>query len=159
MDAAQLLAFQKDLVERPEYRTVWHEENGKVIIDKSFCNFGLWETAHRFDCHEFDNPEDHGRPFLANRCLEIMAASRHWLQVPLPEALAWAQDGRLAVAALHGERHGHVTCLAPLPPEASSKWQRDVPIVANVGGVPPHHGLVKESWAFAEVPSHHIFLG
>jgi hypothetical protein len=55
--------------------------------------------------------------------------------------------------------HGHVTCLVRGPLTYSGQLKADVPLVANVGGIPPNDLIVEEGWAFKTMPDHFVYLG
>lgn len=91
------------------------------------CNQAVRAIAIACGCHDF--PEG----MLANEMIDLMASS--WVSVPDgADAQAQAFSGRLVVAGVQEEEHGHVAVIYPMSRMAfSPSWSKLVPWVANVG--------------------------
>lgn len=75
----------------------------------------------------------------------LQIGCRNWKLVSAEYAAAHAMNGGLAVAAKQYTGHGHIAIVAPRPCEMSGSWNKQVPIVANVGKT---NGYMKVSQAF-----------
>lgn len=73
----------------------------------------------------------------------------NWQQVDGETANKIANSGNIAIAAQQGKPHGHVSVLYPGAMVYSSKWQKECPVLANVG---ERNGVMGANWAFKKEP-------
>jgi hypothetical protein len=118
-----------------------------AIADKSlapkngetYCNFGLIKIMQLM-----------GLAPLSGRANQmIIAMGAEWNAVTAGRAVALAKAGKLCVAGLAGDKHGHVAVVYPADMEFSGSRKKNVPMVANVGN---KNGMMKASGAFPSDP-------
>jgi hypothetical protein len=82
---------------------------------------------------------------LATHMIGFMAASPDWEAVNMEHAAQFAQAGRMVVACMVEQSHGHVAVLYPAPMQQSGSLGYEVPMIANVGKT---NGVMRASQAF-----------
>lgn len=108
---------------------------------ETFCNFAAAEAANAYGCHDLDGLN------ADMQLLRLQGQPFGWTIGTGTRAAAHALLGGLAFAAKsYPGEHGHITLIAPEPPEMSGSWGIMVPIVAHVGK--PPNAIKKVSGAF-----------
>lgn len=75
-----------------------------------------------------------GNPIMANAMCDFMRDHpESWTKVDGNTACARASQGILVVACQKENEHGHVAAVYPSPMETSGSWQKEVPMLNNVG--------------------------
>ena len=93
-----------------------------------------------------------GEPMLANDMIDFIENSPDWKKVDGQVACARASQGILVVACQCEVLHGHVCPVYPSPMGYSASWQKEVPIVSNVGKTV---GVMRASQAFRTEPDYY----
>lgn len=96
-------------------------------INETFCNFAVRSIASAVGYHHF--PPD----AMANQMIDFMASSPDWVEIQMDQAQDSANHGRLIIATQKAAGHGHICVVRPGIEAYSSKWERKVPKVINVG--------------------------
>ena len=133
------------LIKRPDFQP--HD-------GQTFCNLFITEVVHLFGYNGFDG-------LMANQIIDLMDTSACFKKIVdvytvISETV---KDGpHLIIAGEKAMGHGHVCVISPLGGTTySSKWNKTVPNVANVGkDVFENKGL---NWAFATEPTLYIYQG
>lgn len=141
MEISDFQALCKDVVAAPELQP--------TPDGTTHCNQGLTRIAAEFGVDDFDGK-------MANQIIDQISSDPRWSACSADEAWDWAMQGRLAIACMKEEVHGHVAAIYPAPKVDSGKWGTSVPQVANVG---KKNEIFGENWAFPEPPQHFKFLG
>jgi len=115
---------------------------------KTFCNLAVDAICSALGYVKF-----HG--LTANEIVDALCSNGDWTACDETGAAVSAKMGRLAVAALKGEPHGHVAVVYPGPTVFSGKWKRYVPKVANVGA---KNGVMGANWAFKDPPGYYLLV-
>lgn len=117
--------------------------------DRTFCNIA---TAHIASVAGYAG----FRGMVANDIVKLMSSSPDFAKVAPVAAQALANDGRLVIAGICGEAHGHVAVIAPGGELFySKKWRQDCPVVMNTGKT---NGIMSASWAFSEEPAYFSWI-
>jgi hypothetical protein len=95
------------------------------------------------------------RGMVANDMVALMSKSPDFARVAPASAQNLANDGRLVIAGIKGDDHGHVAVCHPGELFYSRKWRQDCPIVANVGRT---NGIMSASWAFSDEPGYYAWI-
>jgi hypothetical protein len=97
------------------------------------------------------------RGMVANDMVGLMSKSPDFAKVSPMAAQNLANDGRLVIAGIREDEHGHVACVYPGGELFySKKWRTDCPIVGNVG---KHNGVMSASWAFEnDEPAYYAWI-
>lgn len=113
----------------------------------TFCNQAVRFIAERLGYQGF-------KSMLANQMVAFMRSSPAWLPIQLDQAQGYANQGRLVVAGLQDQPHGHVTLVRPGVADFSGKWKTAAPKVINIGA---DNFIGKGlNWAFQKKPE--VFL-
>lgn len=116
--------------------------------DETFCNQAAHAIASDFGCDAFDKK-------LANEIVKLMKESDEWSPCSSEKACKLAQLGHLVVAAqFNAQGPGHVAVVYPGPMLFSGKWNKKVPMVANVGKT---NGIMGVNFAFASEPEYFLY--
>lgn len=93
----------------------------------TFCNKSVQHVAGRLGYEKL-------KGMLANQIVDFLSRSADWEPVEMDKAQAYANEGRLVVAGLQAEPHGHVVVIRPGLEDRSAKWGNVVvPKASNVG--------------------------
>ena len=132
-DIAKLIAACEDAVKRfvPDGET-------------TYCNAGTSFVAGQMGYPGFI-------ALLANQIVSKMRTSPEWAEVDAGTAQKLANDGRLSVAGIQDEPHGHVAAIYPGAAVFSGKWKKLAPMVANCGR---KNGLMGANYAFSREPQY-----
>ncbi len=121
---------------RPNY-----DKAGSLLT--THCNQGVRLVAHAMGCDELDDENA-----TADTMLSIIQenASGRWKVISGTEATINALSGNLAIAGLDsktlGEAHGHICIVYPIGQQFSAAFNKDVPMLTNVGAGDPASPLV-----------------
>lgn len=138
MKRVELAKLLEDVVKNPAF-----QPEGKVTK----CNFGVQRVAFEFDYDGFNKK-------LANDIYEIVKAGGAWGRTDPDGAATASWNGCFVIAAQKGKPHGHVATVYPGGLSFSGKWQKNCPLVANVG---KKNWICKASEAFVDEPEYFIF--
>lgn len=141
MDVNDFQSLCKDVVGKPEFQP--------TPDGTTHCNQGLTTIAREFGVDNFEGK-------LANQLIDEIAVHPQWAACSADEAHAWAMQGKLAIACVKENPHGHVATVYPGDKVMSGKWGKEVPQVANVG---KKNDIFGENFAFHEEPQHYKFIG
>lgn len=114
--------------------------------DRTYCNVAVIRVCEFFGYDKL-------KGLTANEIYDFCERSEDWIRGIAESAHEASMIGRVAVAALRGEPHGHVAVLYPKMMLYSGKWERYVPQVANVG---KKNGIMGVNWAFSDEPEYFI---
>ena len=122
-----------------------------AIIDNSvntFCNMFLNSVMLTQDYHAFEGK-------TANGILSIIQFERfNWKKI---EPSEWDQES-IVVAGRQDEPHGHVNILIPGEFIKSGKWNKLVPLVANIGR--DNFFGKGQNYAFGKTePDYYLYIG
>jgi len=114
----------------------------------TFCNQAVWFISERMGYSKF-------KPRLANEMVDLMKSSDEWSLVAIEEAQSYANQGRLVIAGMRADHHGHVVVIRPGLAGISGRWKITVPKVVNVGS----ENFIGKSvnWAFQEKPEVYLW--
>jgi len=116
----------------------------------TFCNQAVQFIAEKMGYTGFQS-------MMANEMVAQMKNSPEWTVVPLEEAQTNANQGRLTIAGLQEQPHGHVVVIRPGLEAYSDKWAMSVPKVINVGS----SNFIGKGlgWSFRDKPEVFIWTG
>lgn len=115
-------------------------------IPETFCNFGLQYIAAGMGYSGFGG-------MAANQICTVLDVSENWRQCDAVLAQNTANEGKLAVAALRDDPHGHVAVCYPGEIQRSAKWGKLCPTVANVG---KDNFIRGANFAFGQEPKYFV---
>jgi hypothetical protein len=96
--------------------------------DETFCNMAVNYVCSRLGYEKF-------KGMVANQIVDYMRRKpEEWEPVNMDAAQALANEGRLLLAGVQDEPHGHVAVIRPGVEEYSGKWKAKAPKTGNVGG-------------------------
>lgn len=125
------------------------------IDGKTFCNLALKRTFELCGHPGVFQPNE-----MANAIANQLETDKRFRAMGSREAWNASNDGHLVVAAHKYNAHGHVAMVYPSEEmQFSSSWQKDVPLVSNVGQTV---GVMKVSKAFPVSlgePEYYLFEG
>lgn len=109
----------------------------------TFCNLAVQHICARMGFDRF-------RGMVANQMVDMLKRSLEWEKIVMEEAQPLANEGRLVIAGIQDNPHGHVAVVRPGLEEFSRKWEKRVPKICQVGGT----SYIGKSlaWAFAAEP-------
>ena len=113
--------------------------------DATFCNLATQYVLARFNYTKMDG-------MTADQMFDFLTRSEDWSPVDMGDAQDLANAGRVVVAGMQADPHGHVVVIRPGRPEYSGKWATNTPKCSNVGLRP--WGRIGDgvSFAFKEIP-------
>jgi len=114
---------------------------------ETFCNFATHHVAVRMG---YEKLGEGRKPMLASQMVDFLKRSPEWERIGMESAQALANEGRLVVAGVADEPHGHVVVIRPGVEEYSPKWGLKAPKACDVGGKSDIGKTL--AWAFADVP-------
>lgn len=98
--------------------------DGKV---ETWCNMAVHHVCARFGYEKF-------KGMVANQIVDYMRRKpEEWELLPMASAQEMANSGRLLIAGMTAEQHGHVVVIRPGIEGFSGKWQVKAPKACNVG--------------------------
>ena len=115
----------------------------------TYCNIALNRVLGFCDMDKLMAKS--GEPMLANDMCDHFRDSSDWQKIDGYSATSRAMQGILVIACQKGPRHGHVAPVYPSPMEYSASWQKEVPILSNVG---KDNVLQRASKCFQTEPTH-----
>jgi len=142
--------------------TVFSEElkardlNGDGVLD-TMCNWGVNKICETMGYHGFKNPGNRIKPvMLANEMHDFMLKENiKWIRDSPVKAVGHAKKNCIAIASSKGKKHGHVAVVYPGPLVYSNKWNKEVPLVANIGKL---NGILGANWAFNNEPDFFLLV-
>jgi len=109
------------------YDKVWLDAKPFAPKDgETFCNEAVQYVAAKFSYTRFAGK-------MANEIIDILNNDKRWAKVSANEAGQAASAGRLVIAALKNEPHGHVCIVRPGTLETSGRFKENAPKVMNIG--------------------------
>lgn len=138
-DSDTLKKLADRLVDSPNLWPIY-DKDGKLL--ETFCNFSARLAAQAMLCDEFNDPD-----LLADDMVSIIRlnASGKWHITTGQEAANQSIAGKLAYACQDSktmmESHGHITLISPEAMRYSGSFEKDVPVVANIGKGDPSKAL------------------
>ena len=109
------------------------------------CNQAANKYANGFGYHGFEDKR--GSPMVANDMFKKMnAPGSGWKKVTAQEAIAAANEGKLAFAAVKGEPHGHIAAV-------TGEYAPGVPGISQAGS-PPNFEFGQ--WRRKEAPTYFV---
>lgn len=144
--AAQKLGKICDRVVADPVLAPERDSDGKIT--KTKCNLAV-----QIICEEMGYGDFLG--LVANQIYALAKKGKDWKKASGDEASAAANGGALAIAAVQGTPHGHVAILYPGPKVWSGHWNREAPVIANVG---VRNGVMGANWAFAKEPDYFVLV-
>lgn len=119
-------------------------------IDITYCNLALNEIALLYcGIKDFKGK-------LANQIYELLKSDARWMPINGESAQLNSIKGHFCIAAQQNNPHGHVATVLPRGLVYSSKWQKYVPMVANVG---KRNGAMGVNFAFRSEPDYFMWMG
>lgn len=113
--------------------------------DATYCNVAVSYIAKQLGYQGFV-------ALLANQIVAKMKSSPDFAEVKAEAAQKLANDGKLVVAGIQDEPHGHVAVVAPGKAITSPKWRGALaPLVYNCG---KKNGLMGANYAFGAEPKY-----
>lgn len=118
--------------------------------DVTYCN-----SAVNFICVELGYKGFRG--LVANEMVDVMRKSPDFALVTPDDAQKLANDGRLVIAGIKEDEHGHVAvCYPGGEVTRSGKWRENAPLIANVGKT---NGVFNANWGFGlEAPKYYAWI-
>jgi hypothetical protein len=138
MKRVELAKLLEEVVTNPAF-----QPEGKTTK----CNFGVQRVAFEFEYSGFAKK-------MANDICDIVIKSPDWGRTDPDGAAAAAWNGLFVIAAQKGKPNGHVATVYPGGLSFSGKWQKNCPLVANVG---KKNWICKASEAFVDEPEYFIY--
>lgn len=120
----------------------------------TYCNFALQRVGKFYNYPYFDG-------LLADQ-ISQKAVSGEFpsiIKTTGEDAVGFAMKGGLCFAAKFFDPHGHVSVVAPVPAAFSPSWNKNIPVLANVGET---NGFIPTSQAFPVSqgePDYFLLLG
>lgn len=116
----------------------------------TWCNLATEYICEKMGYNKFDG-------MVANEIVRTLRASLEWGPIKIEEAQDYANQGRLVVAGMQSQPHGHVVVIRPGVATYSPKWGVLSPKVVNIGA---DNFLDKGlSWVFKEKPEVFLYKG
>ncbi len=112
----------------------WHVSKDVTGDGKAetFCNFSVDHVLARMGYVKMRNPD--GKPMMANQMIDFLTRKvDDWQKIEMGAAQDLANDGRVIIAGISEEPHGHVVVVRPGLEDLSGKWGVKVPKVSHVG--------------------------
>lgn len=146
-----LLEICKRVVRDPKYQPEDVDKDGDLDTK---CNFAVWDICAEMGYSKFKDLK-----LVANQIFEHLITLPEWSLVDGLRAQIQANQNKLAIAAQRGDPHGHVAVVAPGDMEMvkSAKWNKKVPLVANVGPK-QRMGIMGSNFAFGSEPNYFILI-
>lgn len=138
MKRVELAKLLEDVVKNPAF-----QPEGKVTK----CNFAVQRVAFEFDYDGLNK-------LMANDIYDLVKKPGAWGRTDPDGAATAAWNGCFVIAAQKGKPHGHVAAVYPGGLSFSGKWQKNCPLVANVG---KKNWICKASEAFVDEPEYFIY--
>lgn len=100
---------------------------------ETFCNFSVDHVLARMG---YEKMRDGGKPMMANQMIDFLKRkTEDWEKIGMDKAQVLANAGRVVLAGLVDEPHGHVVVVRPGLEDVSGNWGgARVPKVSHVGG-------------------------
>ena len=155
--------MNKDNFEKFIYRIYkkWEEYDELEGTDRTWCNYFV--TSVLLSCGYLDF--NHGNsvlslsedyPMMANAiCDHLDRDTENWERIEIREDIINQKEVPLIIAALRGQQHGHVAILLPGRWIYSGKWDKEVPICANIGGRNEYG--IGINYVFRSEPEYYLF--
>lgn len=115
-------------------------------IPETFCNHAVQYITSGMGYSKLGG-------LMANDIVDFLLVSKDWARCDGVLAQGAANNGKLAIAALKDSPHGHVAVCYPGGLTRSGKWQKAVPMVANVG---KENFIKGANFAFREEPMYFV---
>jgi len=122
-------------------------KDGNVV--KTFCNFGVNHVCSAMGFDGF-------KGMMANQMVFTMQHSPFFSEVYPEVAKEIADNGKIVIAGLQDDPHGHVAVVYPGKDMVmSGKWKMRVPQVGNVG---KENRIMGANYAFGSAPKYYAFV-
>jgi hypothetical protein len=110
----------------------------------TYCNQAVQDIAEKLGYKGFTPTMN------ANAMIQHMASSPDFMEIHMEIAQRMANSGELVIACQEDNPHGHVVVVRPGCEVFSSKWQKSVPKVVNIGA----KNMIGQglNWVFPSVP-------
>jgi hypothetical protein len=116
----------------------------------TFCNIALDRILGLYGAARMTAPKN--VPLMANDMVDFMRNNPQlWVPVNGDVACARASQGVLVVAAQQADGHGHVAAVYPAPMEYSGSWNKEVPMLNNIG---KKNAVMRASMCFHAEPEY-----
>lgn len=131
-------------------------EAGRQAIEKfkpkedgtTYCNFAVDFICKKMGLDIFDG-------LVANAIVDLMKRTADFAIVHCDSAEALANDGRLVIAGIQEQPHGHVAVCMPGKAFYSGKWVENAPLIANVG---KRNGIMGANYGFGDKPEYFAYI-
>ncbi len=140
----KLSTLCQEAVEQFQPERKWLPEENEYV-DVTYCNQAVNYIATNLGYTRFQGK-------LANQMVKLMETSPDWAPLSAEDAKKAADDGRLVVAGVKGDKHGHVAVVMPGREMVwSRKWHKKAPVVASAG---KKNWIIGANWAFKDPPGY-----
>lgn len=129
---------------------VYDNPNFKPRSGMTFCNMAVQYICEKMGYKKFDG-------MVANEMIQTMKTSLEWGPIKIEDAQDYTNQGRLVVAGMQDNPHGHVVIIRPGVSDYSAKWGCKSPKVINIG---TDNFIGKGlSWVFRDKPEVFLYKG
>lgn len=130
------------IVKDKRYAPIFDLETGELA--KSHCNEAVTAICEEYGINSF-------RGLYANEICDFL--KKKWRKVDGHTANEAANHGVVAIAGQKADPHGHVAVVYPGAMVWSSHWQKEAPVLANIGR---RNAVMGANWAFHAEPTYWI---
>lgn len=131
--------------------SVREQKDLRAEYGKTYCNIALDRILGLYGVPRMTNPLTQ-KPHLANDMIDTMIACTNiWSRVNGDFACSRASQGILVIACQKLTTHGHLAPVYPLPMAFSPSWNKNVPMLSNVG---KRNDILRASQCFRTEPDY-----
>lgn len=116
--------------------------------ETTFCNLGA-----NYICKEIGFKDFNG--LTANQMVARMKNAPDFALVLSDIAQSLANDGRMVIAGIQADPHGHIALCYPGKVMFSGKWQENAPMICNIG---KRNGIMSANYGFLEKPKYYAYI-